>query len=455
MSETAPDSADARLPRRHAFLLSQLANAREGILSQPDANKAIPKQIRDELGLGPKPANAVRDELTNSGWLAAAKIDKKVVYEITDAGKLHLRDLERYVPLAPAKGKLNLPADAWTERAREAYVLTALSQAPDRTISKADLEVGFGGKGRPKAAELSAKQPHLALFRDQHCLGLNPATTRAVLTDLALRGAVRVQRAADAESYSLTTDGADLLGRLRAECPVLPPAGKPSPAPKETLRHAREAYLLFKLFQSAKRTLWGSDAHASSKKEPLKLNHATCWQVRGELAQAGYIALNWDGKEGRYTLTPSGVRYLTTLPFDELGEMKIKGSVLTELLTAAREGERSATRGGPPPPAGSALTAEQLEAAVTDTFHDLLRGEFAGLQMVPIHELRRVVAERFGAHAASHSVFDERLLDMRRTDKVRLISIDDRSRATPDQLRDSISAVGETFFYAEKAHARG
>ena len=233
------------------------------------------------------------------------------------------------------------------------------------------------------------------------------------------------------------------------------PAGKPAPASKETLRRAREAYLLLKLFQSAKRTLWGSDAHASSKKEPLKLNHATCWQIRGELSRAGHVALNWDGKEGSYTLTPSGVRYLTTLPFDELGEMKIKGAVLTELLAAAREGERSTTHGGSPPPAGSALTAEQLETAVTDTFHDLLRGEFAGLQMVPIHELRRVVAERFGPHAASHSAFDERLLDLRRTDKLRLISIDDRSRATPDQLRNSISAVGETFFYAEKAHARG
>jgi hypothetical protein len=36
---------------------------------------------------------------------------------------------------------------------------------------------------------------------------------------------------------------------------------------------------------------------------------------------------------------------------------------------------------------------------------------------------------------------------------VRLISIDDRSRATSEQLRDSVFAVGETFFYMEQPDA--
>ena len=44
-----------------------------------------------------------------------------------------------------------------------------------------------------------------------------------------------------------------------------------------------------------------------------------------------------------------------------------------------------------------------------------------------------------------HPAFDERLLDLRRRDRVRLISIDDRSRATPEQLQNSVFAVGETF----------
>jgi hypothetical protein len=88
-----------------------------------------------------------------------------------------------------------------------------------------------------------------------------------------------------------------------------------------------------------------------------------------------------------------------------------------------------------------------------DIFQELLRGRFANLRMVPIHEIRSEVAGRFGQHSVSHADFNDRLLDLRRTEKVRLISIDDRSRATSEQLRDSVFAVGETFFYMEQPDA--
>jgi len=454
---TAPISSEGLPNQQRAFLLHQLASAPEGKLSQSDANSAIPAQFKKELKLTAKAANALRHEMASTGWVIEDKSGRNVTYSVTEAGRQQLHDLERYIPLLPAKGSINPPADDRVRVAREVYILGSLSRAANQTISKPDLDVGFGGRPKLKVAELAAKYPDVVGFRDQHCLGLNPATTRAVLSELALRGDIIVRRLADSESYSLTPAGAEVLGRLRSECPVLPPAGaKPTPAPNESIRRGREAFLLLKLLEAPKHTASGTETQGIGYPKPFKLNHATAWQVRGELARAGYITIHWDGTEGGYTLTRTGKQYLATLPFDAFGEFKIKGSTLTELLAAAREGTKPAT--GVPPSVEPrthqpALNASQLEKAVMNIFHELLSGRFANLRMVPIHEIRSEVAKQFGPHAVSHADFNELLLDFRRTDRVRLISIDDRSRATPEQLRDSISALGETFFYVEKANA--
>ena len=110
-----------------------------------------------------------------------------------------------------------------------------------------------------------------------------------------------------------------------------------------------------------------------------------------------------------------------------------------------------------PPPALQSVPADavpppraELEAAVMGTFEDLLADKYAAVRMVPIHEIRAEIRSRFGERAASSEVFNDLLLDMRRAKKVRLLSIDDRSRATEQQLADSIFAVGETFFYVER-----
>jgi DNA-binding PadR family transcriptional regulator len=455
--EDSPIRSGDLLHRQHALLLQQVAISPNETVTQSTANKGIPKQIQLELSLSARAANGLRNEMVATGWLAEETVKRVVTYSITELGKKQLIDLDRYLPLLPAGGKLNLPENTDASVAREVYLLDALARAPKRTISKNDLDVGFGGKGKLKAKELSATLPHLAMFRDQSCLGLNPATTRAILTELAFRGDIQVLRTEGTESYSLTAGGIASLARLRSQCPVLPPTGKPSSAPNEAVRRGREAFLLLKLLQSARYALWESDSAIGSYPKPLKLNSATAWKVRRELVREGYIELNWDGNEGCYTLTPTGKRHLATLPFDALGEVKVKGSALTELLSAAREGAKPEA-GATPTRAESqstepALTGTQLEAEIMDIFHELLRERFANLDMVPIHEIRREVAERHGAYTASHAVFDDLFLGLRREKKLRLISISDRSRATFEQLRDSIVGVGETFFYAERTHA--
>jgi predicted transcriptional regulator len=421
VSEHTPSTDEPLRQRQQAYLLQQLVNA-GGALLQSTANKAIPKQIQKELGLTGKRANEVRATMAASGWLTEEKINRVVKYSITDLGRNQLRDLERFLPLLPAKGEVKQQTDDWMRTAREAYVLTALDSAPGQTISKSDLEIGFGGKAKPKVAELKTKHPHLTLFRDQSCLGLNPATTRAVLSELALRGDIQVSRAGGSESYSLTREGTALLERVRNQCPILPPTGKPAIAPNESVRRGREAFLLLKLLQSAKYALWGSDSAAGSYPKQLKLNHATAWKVRDELVREGHISIVWEGKEACYTLTPKGKAYLTTLPFDAIGEVKLRGSALTELLAAARESPKvvvgeASTRAGLVKP-DTAFTKAQLEAAVMGLFHELFRERFGDRHMVPIHEIRRALASRFGPHNASHKVLDEVLLGLRQAKSI-------------------------------------
>ena len=93
--------------------------------------------------------------------------------------------------------------------------------------------------------------------------------------------------------------------------------------------------------------------------------------------------------------------------------------------------------------------AAELERAVVDEVHDMLAGRHANIRMAPIHEIRDAIRAKFGDEAASPEVFNDLLLGLRRQKKLWLVSIDDRSRATEQQLKDSVFAVGETFFWAE------
>ncbi|MFO0824027.1 MAG: hypothetical protein U0792_13095 [Gemmataceae bacterium] len=457
MSESASTFSDSLPNPQQAYLLHQLAMTTEGKLSQSDADKATPAQLKQELRFTPaKNLKELRQRMVTAGLLVEEKTGKTVSHRITEAGRQRLRELDRYIPLIAVKGTINPPTDEGVKVAREVYILDSLSRAQQHTLTKADLDAGFGTK--PKAGELAAKHPDAVPFRTQECLRLNGATARAVLAELALRDDVHVSRSAGSESYTLTPAGETRLARLRADYPVLPPTGKPAPPPNETIAHARQAYVLLKLLETPNGCHTAAECNLLSYPKPFKLNHATAWQLRCEFVRQGYLTARWDGKEGSYNITPAGKRYLATLSFDTFGEFKIKGHALTQLLAVAREMPRAEIqRQTAEPLPRPTLDVAALESAVMDTFHELLRGPFATLRMVPIYEVRGEIAKRFGANGLSHAAFNDALLDLRRTDRVRLVSIDDRSRATPEQLRNSVFAVGETFFYMEKpsGHAAG
>lgn len=455
MSEISTPNAELHL-RRQAFLLDQLTFAPAEQLTQSAVNKAIPSPIKLELTLSPALANQIRSEMTNHGWVETKKVGRVVSYRITDVGRQQWAELQRYVPLLPAKGTPNRPLDQWEQTARSLYVLDALDRAPGHSFTKADLDAAFGGRPKLTPRDLVSRHPGGVLFRDQLALGLNAATTREVLSALVLDGSVGRHRGEGSEIYSLTPIGRQRLPQLRTECPVLPPCGMVKQPPRVAVEPARHAYLLLEILQTPEGRRSASEVMSARFPSSIHLNAPTAWQVRTRLVREGHLSLQTDGMNAEYALTSKGKQYLTTLSFDELGEFKIQGLALTELLRIARTARPTEIEVRPAKSPDALIpSSKDLETVVIEITNQLLRERFQAMGMVPIHELRSAITLRMGATASSHGVLDSLLLELRRAKKVRLISISDRSRATPEQLQESVHAVGETFFYVELCHAAG
>lgn len=67
--------------------------------------------------------------------------------------------------------------------------------------------------------------------------------------------------------------------------------------------------------------------------------------------------------------------------------------------------------------------------------------------LVPVHEVRRRIAEQLGPEAASHHVLDQIIRNLRSDRKIRLIAISDNRGMTEQQLADSIPGLNETLAY--------
>jgi len=268
---------------------------------------------------------------------------------------------------------------------------------------------------------------------------------------------VEVAGEGDDRTYTVTAAGLERLKDLRDEFPVLPPKGKPATPADEAMRNLWTVFVLLNVLDAPDAKANEQHVYGVSYPKGSKLNHATAWKLRGELVKSGNLVAEWDGKEGNYTLTPAGLKHLAGLSFDSFDKLSIRGPVLTALLTAARDGGSvtapTATTPEPAAPKAGTPSPAELEAAVMDIFHELLRGQYANIRMVPIHEVRAEIRRRHGDAGVLREVFNELLLEMRRSKKVGLVSINDRSRATEQQLKDSVFAVGETFFYLEIPHA--
>ena len=72
--------------------------------------------------------------------------------------------------------------------------------------------------------------------------------------------------------------------------------------------------------------------------------------------------------------------------------------------------------------------------------------EFARDGMVPIHALRKRIAEKHGPEMASHAVLDKALKELRFNQNLGLIAVSDYSLLSHQEIDDSVPGLNETFF---------
>ena len=316
---------------------------------------------------------------------------------------------------------------------RQAFLLHQLSSAPDGTLpqTKANQQI-------PKQIKVE--------------LSLLTRVVNGLRADLHSQGFLTKQKVKRSVHYTLTDAGRGWLRDNQHYIPLRPANGSVHVASDESVQQRRVAYLLFQLVNAPADGFTPTELKKKlgSQESKLKLNPATARLVLSKFAEEQLITVSRTARAEKYRLTPSGYAHLVALSFDDLGEITLSGSALTLLLRTAR-GITAPVSQTPSPPLPPPTTA-QLEAAVLESVAKLRAEKHANTGLVPIHEVRLAIRLQFGEEAASHHIFDEVVYGLRRTKKVDLLSISDRSGASEEQLRDSIVGVGETFFYLENAH---
>jgi predicted transcriptional regulator len=319
---------------------------------------------------------------------------------------------------------------------QRAFLLHTLQVAPGRKLTRGELTK----KAKTKAAEAA---------------GISPAAVPGLVARLGDAGLVHTVKSGRAVVYELTDTGAAHLETIRDQLPPTKGVGTRGrfvPPASDQVRDYRTGYLLLQALRAPRNTV--SDAEANSQldsyaRDALELNAATASQLRRELARQGLLASAGSGRATEFSLTPAGRVAIGNTAFPADRTFPLPGRVLNDLLEAAREVGKQfvpAAADQPRTPSGG-----ELEHAILSTFEELLRERYAVSGLVPVPDVRAAIRSRFGDRAARHDMFDEAILGLWRSKKVRLTPIADHAKATPDQLHDAIPGLGETLFYLEAA----
>jgi hypothetical protein len=357
----------------------------------------------------------------------------------------------------PTESAPHVPPEARPDHAG-ASTVTASERPGDRLalLQHAYLleQLTAEGAGSKSAGELNKKITAAA----KRELQLSPDVANRVRRELAEHHHLEVNRQGQTVRYALTEAGRSYLAGL--ERPTL--KGRTNRAAtvdeatiSDEVREAQKAYLLLQLLDADGQPVSKGDANRipRSLAVSLGLTPAVANYRRAKMAEQHYLRIAVSGRSEQYALTPDGLDYLAA-GARQLGHASItlKGKTLNALVTAARES--SFERGqpaGPTPAAQQAPSREELAAAVLAAFQELRRERHGRSGLVPIHEVRRRIADRFGAVASRHDVLDEVILGLWRQQRLGLEAISDLSDATAEQLDDSIAGVHGTLFYLEAA----
>ncbi len=248
----------------------------------------------------------------------------------------------------------------------------------------------------------------------------------------------------------------------------LSPAGKEhvkpaKPAIENTQLAVQEAYILLQFLRikedkgvSMSRSELNGKLKTKSAIGSLEFDPTTVNEIVGYhlhvLVEEGSLEAKRKGVSIIYTLTAEGRKTLGAADQHDSVSFTFTGAALNTLLKAARGStiERVNPEPEPEPEPTPPKAARNLDPKQIHEFIAQLKADkFAGRDLIPIHEVRSLVAHYHGPEAASHPVFDRLLKTMRSEEELEIIAIAD-SRDTPQQhLDDSIPGMNETLFFID------
>lgn len=239
------------------------------------------------------------------------------------------------------------------------------------------------------------------------------------------------------------------------------------PDVSDELSRNQEAYILFQFLRTKDGGLVLSRGELTGKlktraaKEKFELeptdNKATIDYHLHELVRNGNLAEKRQGVSTIYTMTDEGLKTLGTGQQYDDPEVNftLNGPALNKLLGAARQSTGSkhphSTHQTEAPSApvhhAASKSAEVEPKQIHDFIAHLRADKYAGYDRVPIHEVRALVRQHHGDHAASHPLFDRLLKTMASEGDLKIQAIAD-SRDTPQQhLDDAIPGMNEILFF--------
>jgi DNA-binding PadR family transcriptional regulator len=172
------------------------------------------------------------------------------------------------------------------------------------------------------------------------------------------------------------------------------------------------------------------------------LTEKNCLEEKKSPRSVAYTFLSEKGQVelARATQYPSLSFTLTGERLNELLKAA-QGSVPDQIEESLPDIEKS--QSAAPAPRSSSLSPDDIIQYI----EQLRADKYAAKGLVPIHEVRRIVAERHGMHDAGHPTFDSLLMQMRSEGQLELIAISDNRNATQEQLDASIPGMNSTIFY--------
>jgi hypothetical protein len=282
---------------------------------------------------------------------------------------------------------------------------------------------------------------------------LDPAEAGRILAGLIELGMIDVVGGTKEGEHP--RKGATYKLSKRGEEHLLPPR----PDHSDELLETQGSFILLQIFRAKEGTMTRSELNG--KLRSVAAIRQLEFDVKGVPETVDYHLANFvkreflverrKGVSVRYILNmENGAKALASMKQHAAVSFSMTGETLNSLLAAASRSKPSGARIEHSPivePQPAATVRAIGEAEITHYVDQLRADKYSGKDLIPIHEVRRLVAQDHGQDVASHPAFDPVLRRMWSEGIFELIAISDGRDATQQQIDDSIPGLNETIFY--------